>query len=132
MGANAGTKPSDSLCDRGPCTARRAYSQWERTLEQNRQIHRVIEDHVLLDELTVSGSERWNKTVRVTARQEAAQRRSQPALIPVFQLGLFLRALRPARTGLCPARFTSALSELYILKKLKNYLLIFFNRIYKM
>ena len=31
----------------------------------------------------------------------------------VFQLGIFLRALRPARTGLRPARFTSALPELY-------------------
>ena len=30
----------------------------------------------------------------------------------VFQLGLFLRALRPARTGLRPARFTRALPEL--------------------
>ena len=30
---------------------------------------------------------------------------------PVFQLGLFLRALRPARTGLRPARFTRALPE---------------------
>ena len=29
----------------------------------------------------------------------------------VFQLGLFLRALRPARTGLRPARFTRALPE---------------------
>ena len=32
--------------------------------------------------------------------------------IQVFQLGLFLRALRPARTGLRPARFTRALPEL--------------------
>ena len=38
-------------------------------------------------------------------------------IISVFQLGIFLRALRPARTGLRPARFTSALSELYIKKK---------------
>ena len=30
---------------------------------------------------------------------------------PVFQLDLFLRALRPARTGLCPARFTRDLPE---------------------
>ena len=30
----------------------------------------------------------------------------------VFQLGPFLRALRPARTGLRPARFTRALPEL--------------------
>ena len=30
----------------------------------------------------------------------------------MFQLGIFLRALRPARTGLRPARFTSALPEL--------------------
>ena len=30
----------------------------------------------------------------------------------MLQLGLFLRALRPARTGLRPARFTSALPEL--------------------
>ena len=34
----------------------------------------------------------------------------------VFQLGIFLRALHPARTGLRPARFTSALPE----KKKKN------------
>ena len=31
--------------------------------------------------------------------------------IPVCQLGLFMRALRPARTGLRPARFTRALPE---------------------
>ena len=31
----------------------------------------------------------------------------------MFQLGLFLRALRPARTGLRPARFTRALPEFY-------------------
>ena len=31
--------------------------------------------------------------------------------ILVCQLGLFLRALRPARTGLCPDRFTRALPE---------------------
>ena len=34
-----------------------------------------------------------------------------PCSIPVFQLGLFLRALCPARTGLRPARFTRALPE---------------------
>ena len=33
-------------------------------------------------------------------------------LLSVFQLGLFLRALCPARTGLRPARFTRALPEL--------------------
>ena len=33
--------------------------------------------------------------------------------VSVFQLGIFLRALRPARTGLRPARFTSALPELF-------------------
>ena len=31
---------------------------------------------------------------------------------PVFQLGIFLRAPRPARAGLRPARFTYALPEL--------------------
>ena len=31
---------------------------------------------------------------------------------PVFQLGLFMRALRPARIGLRPARVTRALPEL--------------------
>ena len=37
----------------------------------------------------------------------------QPSVIyTVFQLGPFLRALRPARTGLRPARFTRALPEL--------------------
>ena len=36
----------------------------------------------------------------------------------VFHLGLFLRALRPARTDLRPARFTRALSELKKKKKL--------------
>ena len=38
--------------------------------------------------------------------------------LSVFQLGLFLRALRPARTGLRPARFTRALPEFK--KKTKN------------
>ena len=33
--------------------------------------------------------------------------------LTVFQLGIFLRALCPARTGLRPARFTSALPELF-------------------
>ena len=37
----------------------------------------------------------------------------------VFQLGLFLRALRPVRTGLRPARFSCALPEL---KKKKIYI----------
>ena len=39
----------------------------------------------------------------------------------VFQLGLFLRALRPARTGLRPARFTRTLPEFRkkIIKKKK-------------
>ena len=36
----------------------------------------------------------------------------------VFQLGIFLRALRPARTALRPARLSSALSELF--KKTKK------------
>ena len=36
----------------------------------------------------------------------------------VFQLGLFLRALRPARTGLRPARFTRALPEFKKKKKI--------------
>ena len=40
-------------------------------------------------------------------------------ILTVFQLGLFLRALRPARTGLRPARFTCALPEFR--KKKKNY-----------
>ena len=38
----------------------------------------------------------------------------------MFQLGLFLRALRPARTGLRPARFTRALPEFKKKKKLKK------------
>ena len=38
----------------------------------------------------------------------------------VFQLGLFLRALRPARTGLRPVRFTRALPELFKKKKFKK------------
>ena len=37
----------------------------------------------------------------------------------MFQLGLFLRALRPARTGLRPARFTRALPEFKKKKKKK-------------
>ena len=37
--------------------------------------------------------------------------------ISVFQLGIFLRALRPARTVLRPARLSSALPELFIKKK---------------
>ena len=37
----------------------------------------------------------------------------------VFQLGLFLRALRPARTGLRPARFTRAQPEFKKKKKKK-------------
>ena len=44
----------------------------------------------------------------------------------VFQLGIFLRALRPARTGLRPTRFTSALPELFKKKK-KLLLLILFS-----
>ena len=40
----------------------------------------------------------------------------------VFQLGLFLRALRPANTGLRPARFTRVLPKLEKKKlKKKNY-----------
>ena len=35
---------------------------------------------------------------------------------PVFQLGLFMRALCPARIGLRPARVTHSLPELYIKK----------------
>ena len=42
----------------------------------------------------------------------------------VFQLGLFLRALRPARTGVRPARFIRALPEL--LKKKKKKILNFY------
>ena len=38
--------------------------------------------------------------------------------LPVFQLGLFLRALRPARTGLRPALFTRALPEFNQKKKI--------------
>ena len=41
----------------------------------------------------------------------------------VFQLGLFLRALRPARTGLRPARFTRTLPEF---EKQNNNLIFFF------
>ena len=44
----------------------------------------------------------------------------------VFQLGLFLRALRPARTGLRPVRFTRALPE-FIIKKKKINLILFLN-----
>ena len=44
----------------------------------------------------------------------------------VFQLGLFLRALRPARTGLRPARFTRALPEFKKKKKIKKKKLILF------
>ena len=50
----------------------------------------------------------------------------------VFQLGLFLRALRPARTGLRPARFARALPEFKetnnnLKKKKKNYFLFLQN-----
>ena len=45
--------------------------------------------------------------------------------VSVFQLGLFMRALRPARTGLRPARFTSALPEWYLKKKKIKLLLCF-------
>ena len=41
----------------------------------------------------------------------------------VFQLGLFMRALRPARTGLSPARFTCALPQ-YKIKKLIYFLFL--------
>ena len=44
----------------------------------------------------------------------------------VFQLGLFLRALRPARTGLCPARFTRALPEFKTNKKKIIIILFYF------
>ena len=46
--------------------------------------------------------------------------------VSVFQLGIFLRTLRPAHTILRPARLSSALPELF--KKKKNYFskLIFF------
>ena len=43
-------------------------------------------------------------------------------LYAVFQLGLFLRALRSARTGLRPARFTRALPGF---KKQKNVIAVF-------
>ena len=45
--------------------------------------------------------------------------------LSVFQLGLFLRALRPACTGLRPARFTRTLTEFK--KKKKTYFLILQN-----
>ena len=44
----------------------------------------------------------------------------------MFQLGLFLRALRPARTGLRPARFTRALPEINLKKKI-NFVLFLQN-----
>ena len=44
--------------------------------------------------------------------------------LSVFQLGLFLRALCPAHTGLRPARFTRALPEF---KKIKKYFLFLQN-----
>ena len=44
----------------------------------------------------------------------------------VFQLGLFMRALRPARTGLRPARFTRALPE--FIKKKKLILFYFYKK----
>ena len=45
----------------------------------------------------------------------------------VFQLGIFLRALRPARTALRPARLSSALPELFIKKnKLIFHIFYFF------
>ena len=43
-------------------------------------------------------------------------------IVSVFQLGLFLRELRPARTGLRPARFRCALPEL---KKTQNIYFLF-------
>ena len=46
--------------------------------------------------------------------------------VTVFQLGLFLRALRPARTGLRPARFTRALPEFKKKKKI-NFVLFLQN-----
>ena len=45
---------------------------------------------------------------------------SQLFTYTVIQLGIFLRALRPARTGLRPARFTSTLPELQKKKKITN------------
>ena len=44
----------------------------------------------------------------------------------MFQLGLFLRALRPAHTGLRPARFTRALPEFKKKKKLTKIINCFF------
>ena len=47
-------------------------------------------------------------------RPFVVQRTTEAPCVPcsaVFQLGLFLRALRPARTGLRTARFTRALPE---------------------
>ena len=44
----------------------------------------------------------------------------------MFQLGLFLRALRSARTGLRPARFTRALPELKKKMNLKKYIYFLF------
>ena len=47
--------------------------------------------------------------------------------LPVFQLGMFLRALHPARTVLRPARLSGALPKLFIKRKQKNYFSIFFS-----
>ena len=44
----------------------------------------------------------------------------------VFQLGLFMRELRPARTDLRPARFTRALPEFNKIINLKNKKIIYF------
>ena len=47
----------------------------------------------------------------------------------MFQLGPFLRALRPARTGLRPARFTRALSEFKKKKKKKINFVLFLQNV---
>ena len=49
------------------------------------------------------------------------------ATVSVFQLDLFLRALRPARTGLRPARFTCALPE--FLKKTNYFNILFLQNV---
>ena len=56
--------------------------------------------------------------------------RQEVCTLAVFQLGLFMRALRPARTVLCPARLSSALSELFKIKIKIKFLIFFY--IYKM
>ena len=64
------------------------------------EVHRVV-DHLV--SAVVDLHQLLEGHRRAVLQLHAEQRRSADQIITMFQLGIFLRALRPALTVLCPA-----------------------------